>query len=199
MLDISRITGDEGHPVYQEVAANNYQRYYGFLQSIIRANLQLNNNGMSEWLLKAINFHAIAGLRFEAGQYRTYDFPPWSYTPPSHVAVETLMNQAVVFINQSWGNASPTNLAAYTLWVINHIHPFVNGNGRTARAACYYVLCMKIGGTLPGSAIVPEQLRRDREGYLDALRAGDNGNLEPVTDLVREAVRAQTNEWIDSL
>ncbi|MEX1365172.1 MAG: Fic family protein [Nannocystaceae bacterium] len=26
----------------------------------------------------------------------------------------------------------------YTLWRLNWIHPFVEGNGRTARAACYY-------------------------------------------------------------
>ncbi|HEX5431735.1 MAG TPA: Fic family protein, partial [Bryobacteraceae bacterium] len=52
-------------------------------------------------------------------------------------------------------------------------HPFVEGNGRTARAACYYMLCMKAGRVLPGRKIVPERIRENRGPYYAALKTAD--------------------------
>jgi len=62
---------------------------------------------------------------------------------------------------------------AYALWRMNWIHPFVEGNGRTARAACSYLICMKQGRLLPGNKIVPERIGENRQPYYDALRAAD--------------------------
>lgn len=61
----------------------------------------------------------------------------------------------------------------YALWRLNWIHPFVEGNGRTARAACYYLICMKQGRLLPGNKIVPERIRENRAPYYAALNAAD--------------------------
>src|SRR5664279_5300373 len=66
-----------------------------------------------------------------------------------------------------------TPVAAYGLWRLNWIHPFVEGNGRTARAVCYYLLCARSGALLPGRRIVPERIRDDRAGYETALHAAD--------------------------
>jgi Fic family protein len=60
-------------------------------------------------------------------------------------------------------------LASYVLWKLNWIHPFIEGNGRTARAACYYILCTKFGGLPVGKVIVPERIRLEREPYYEAL------------------------------
>jgi Fic family protein len=74
------------------------------------------------------------------------------------------------------------NVPAYALWRLNWIHPFVEGNGRTARAACYYLLCMKQGRLLPGKKVVPERIRENRGPYYGALEAADaawdEGNLD---------------------
>ena len=61
----------------------------------------------------------------------------------------------------------------YVLWKFNAIHPFINGNGRAARAACYFVLCLRSGGWLPGAPIVPELIRANRDEYVAALKSGD--------------------------
>jgi Fic family protein len=53
------------------------------------------------------------------------------------------------------------------------IQPFIEGNGRTARAACYYILCTKAGALLPGKKIVPERIREDRIPYYLALQSAD--------------------------
>ena len=91
------------------------------------------------------------------------------------------MDRFISFIHENWDNLSATQLAAYGLWRLNWIHPFIEGNGRTARAVCYYLLCTKYGGLLPGDKIVPERIRENRQPYYAALKAADrawaDGNL----------------------
>lgn len=36
------------------------------------------------------------------------------------------------YVNDNWEKSSPLHLAAYALWKLNWIHPFTDGNGRTA-------------------------------------------------------------------
>ena len=74
-------------------------------------------------------------------------------------------------------------LATYVLWRLNHIHPFINGNGRTARAACYFVLCVKAGGWLSGDVILPERLQSNRDEYMEALRKADEAEDAGKPDL----------------
>lgn len=84
------------------------------------------------------------------------------------------MDRFFSVIHENWTIIDhPTTLAAYTLWRLNWIHPFVEGNGRTARAACYYVLCLKQGQLLPGKKIVPERIRENRKPYYAALKSAD--------------------------
>ena len=96
-------------------------------------------------------------------------------------------------VNWGWQSTDPVELAANALWRINHIHPFINGNGRTARAVCYFILCVKSGGLLPGTEILPELLRRDetRAQYREALREADWENLEPLIALIRDLLVRQ--------
>jgi Fic family protein len=80
----------------------------------------------------------------------------------------------ISIIHENWTIVKgPTSLAAFALWRMNWIHPFVEGNGRTARAACYYLICMKHQRLLPGIKIVPERIRENRQPYYDALKAAD--------------------------
>jgi Fic family protein len=92
------------------------------------------------------------------------------------------MDQFISTVQENWFVWSETVLASYVLWRLNWIHPFIEGNGRTARAACYYTLCVKSGGLPGGKIIVPERIRHERTPYYDALREADqawfNGDLK---------------------
>jgi Fic family protein len=93
------------------------------------------------------------------------------------------MDRFFSMIHENWTIIDhPTYLPAYVLWRMNWIHPFFEGNGRTARAACYYLLCMRQGRLLPGRKIVPERIRDNRQPYYEALRAADtaweNGHFD---------------------
>ena len=74
--------------------------------------------------------------------------------------------------------------------------------GRTARAACYYLICMKHGSLLPGRKIVPERIRENRQQYVDSLRAADQawdrGQLDvtPLAEYLAVLLKAQLAEAI---
>ena len=195
-VDVSRLVGgNEENPVYQQLEADNGYRHYGFMQSIIRAANDLGTPLLSHSIIKALNSHAIAGLHAEAGQYRSTEVTVGNHTPPLHDQVPGLMQEFVDTVHRDWEPSPPTQLAAYALWRINYIHPFINGNGRTARAVCYFVRCVKAGLLLPGKTIVPELLRSaERDRYVAALQLADqtNGhNLTQVTDLLSDLLTRQ--------
>ncbi len=168
------LTGlNEGHPVYQGLALSNGERHYGFLQSIVSASLGIQRPFLSQTVIKAINYHAIACLHTKAGEYRPCRVTVGDYEPPDYHRVNDLMDDFVNAVNRWWETSDPITLSAYVLWRLNHIHPFINGNGRTARAACYFVLCLKSGSWLGGNPILPELLRQNREEYINALKEAD--------------------------
>jgi len=137
---------------------------------------------LDKYVLWALNHVAVANISQFGGRFREEPIYVGDHIPPHFDQVSELMDRFISFIHENWDNLSPTQLAAYGLWRLNWIHPFIEGNGRTARAVCYYLLCTKYGGLLRGKKIVPERIRENRRPYYDALKAADraweNGNLD---------------------
>lgn len=97
-----------------------------------------------------------------------------THTPPSHDQVVPLVDEMCAHITDRWNADPPTLIAAYAMWRLNWIHPFFGGNGRTARAFSYLVLCLRLGFTPPAEEKnIPELIVGDREPYYIALRAAD--------------------------
>ena len=65
---------------------------------------------------------------------------------------------------------------------MNWIHPFVDGNGRTARAISYVILCVRLGYRLPGTQTIPEQIAKHKAPYY-SLKAADVCETEGKLDL----------------
>ena len=85
-------------------------------------------------------------------------------------------------------------LGAYALWRLNWIHPFINGNGRTARALCHYIICLKLEGFPPkGQKPGPILIRENRAEYIAALEestkrygsSDQRGYLLPVISFLK--------------
>lgn len=159
--------------MYQEMAIANGNRQYDFLRSIVLLSLKVGKPFLSQHVMKALNFQAITCLHTNAGEYRPCAVTVGNYEPPDHYRVSALMDDFVNTVNRNWEQADAVELATYVLWRLNNIHPFINGNGRTARAASYFVLCLKAGGWLPGDPILPELIRQNRPDYIKALKEVD--------------------------
>ena len=74
---------------------------------------------------------------------------------------------------------------------LHWIHPFFNGNGRTARAFSYFLLCVKYGGLLPGPSSITAQIQVNKDDHYKALHDADEGNLSPLESQTREYLRNQ--------
>ena len=181
------LLGGESSDIYQELEMANGLRHYDFLLSAVHISLKVNKAFLSTSVIKALNFHAITCLHTNAGEFRpcevTVGQEPNIHFPPAHFRVQALMDDLINTVNRGWETTETIFLSAYVLWRLNYIHPFINGNGRTARAASYFVLCLKSGGLLPGKTILPELLRVERARYVDALKMADASMQSGTLDL----------------
>lgn len=123
-----------------------------------------------------IHRQTVIGIERFAGTYRPgpIEIGKSKHEPPEAFQVAQLVEEMCAYVNENWADASAVHLAAYILWRMNWIHPFTDGNGRTARAVSYLVLNAKIGGRLPGTLTIPQQIADNRDPYYDALEAADD-------------------------
>jgi len=138
---------------------------------------------LSQQIIKALNFHAITCLHAYSGEYRPCPVNVGQHTPPEFYRVPALMDDFVNEVNRHWEQTDPVALATFVLWRINNIHPFINGNGRTARAASYFALCLKSGGWLPGTTILPELIRQNHAAHCAALQVAHDTFAKGALDL----------------
>jgi Fic family protein len=120
------------------------------------------------------------------------------HTPPS---VETMSDYLTAFFDRltsTWTSQAAQDIGAYSLWMINWVHPFKNGNGRTARAFCYACLSLKLGFVLPGTPTVIDSIMSQRDEYQDALKQADvafeatgEPNLVPMTGFIDRLLAEQ--------
>ena len=191
------LTETENNPVDRKLEDEHGNRQYDLLQSLVTASLAADRKFLSQHVIKALNFHAITCLHVSPGEYRPCEVTVGAHQPPAHYRVAALMDDFVNQVNRTWDSTDPIVLATYVLWRLNYIHPFINGNGRTARAAAYFVLCVRAGGLLPGAPLLPELIRQERVAYVEALRVADaslragNLDLSELHNLIMRLVAQQ--------
>lgn len=198
------LQNSEANESYQAMAISNGERQFSFLLSLIESALTTGQHFLSGPILKALNFHAIVCLHTNAGEYRPCPVTvgpaghPDTFYPPDHYRVDALTENMINTVNLNWHNTDPILLAAFVLWRLCHIHPFINGNGRTARAACMFVISVKAGGLLPGTKNLTTLIKGHPQ-YKAALAHADDSmktgqfDLGPLAIMIQDCVEQQMN------
>lgn len=166
-------------------AENSYRQVLR-LEEMIRDAIEGERFNLKVSSLMELNKLAVHGLVESPGRYRLGDIeiehsrhqPPHPDDVPRHV------DDLCEYVNDHW-DLEPLHLAAYTMWMLCWIHPFQDGNGRTARAASYLVLCARLGRSLPGERTIPVQLVDDKNPYYTALEAADDAYAKGEIDVQR--------------
>ena len=134
-----------------------------------------------------LHLHRIAlkGLSSYAGNFRPsgIEIGGSKHEPVGAHMVPEEIEKMCDYVNDNWEKSSPIHLAAYALWKLNWIHPFTDGNGRTARALSYLLLCLRLGYRLPGANTIPAQISQDKNPYYKALEAADEEWSQKKIDL----------------
>lgn len=155
----------------------NIYRAHELVDGLV-SEVEAGGNGpfrLSEAIVKRIHTVAMEGLLEQPGAYRTqpvhianspHKCPPWIEVP-GHMA------GLIAYLDQHWDDRNLIHLSAFTLWRLCWIHPFLNGNGRTARAASYLVLCARNGRLFPPRNTIIEQIQANKQPYYAGLRLAD--------------------------
>lgn len=190
--------------LYTRIEEQNLLRQYDLLSNCIEIGIDKGIEAFDKYTLWGLNYAAVTNIAQFGGRYREDPIYVGNHVPPHFKDVPNLMDRFFSMIHENWTLIDhPTFIPAYALWRLNWIHPFVEGNGRTARAACYYLICMKHGGLLPGKKIVPERIRENRNPYYAALQAADvawnNSQLDvgQLATYLGDLLRAQLTEASD--
>ena len=135
-------------------------------------------------LLQEINRIGVDGLIDDPDVIRIRDneivgsrhqTPPWQEVP-------RLLHEMCDYLNNG-PNRDAVHLAAYAMWRINWIHPFADGNGRTARSIAYLTLCAMAERELRGDVHFVELIMRNERAYWRALEAADAAALQGRVDV----------------
>jgi Fic family protein len=121
---------------------------------------------------------AVANLTSYAGVFRpgSVKIGKSAHQPPDAVAVPGLVEEMCDEINDHFETTTLLRLAAYTLWRLNWIHPFVDGNGRTSRILSHIVLNIRLGYMVPGTPTMPELIAQNKSPYYNALEIADKSH-----------------------
>ncbi len=159
--------------LFEKVHEQNLNRQYSLLTDCIEIGLIKGPASFDKFLMWPLNHVAVASISQMGGRFRSEPIYVGSHVPPHFREVDVWMDRFFTTVQENWYIWTPTELAAYGLWRMNWVHPFVEGNGRTARAACYFLLCVRAGSLLRGQKILPERIRENRAGYVEALKSAD--------------------------
>lgn len=166
--------------------AENGLRQFSLALDIIRAHVKDTERPFKLRAGPIMQLHraALDGLHRLAGTYRNTPVKIHGslHQPPEPAFVVDEVQAMCEYVNENWSR-SAAHLAAYVLWKMNWIHPFADGNGRTARAISYVVMSIKLDSLLPGTPTIPEQIAANKDPYYKALEESDKAWVSGKIDV----------------
>lgn len=182
----------KGKSLEDHIEAKSHKEALNYLYELISRKKKVP---FSEVLIRS--FHQIVTEYIDkewAGQYRNslVRISGTNYIPPEAIDVPKQMAELISWAKKNRNKIHPVELAATIHYKLVAIHPFFNGNGRTARLTMNIVL-MQSGYPL---AII---LKNDRKRYYDTLSKADRGNFMPFINFIARAVERSLDIYLKIL
>ncbi len=159
----------------------NYKKAMGFVSKYLG-----RDDPITEGLIREIHKILVKGVRGEKadpGNYRKIQnyvvnsiTKEIIYTPPSPLEVPRLMRELVDWLNDR-KNISPIIISGITQYQFVHIHPFLDGNGRTARLLSTLIL-YKTDYDFKRLFTISQYYDKDRPAYYQAIQSVRNNKLD---------------------
>ena len=141
---------------------------------------------VSERLIKKMHTLIMRNLSVSSGEYRRIQvyIEKAEYVPPPPFEIPNQMHELISWYRTNKRKLHPLELAVLLHTKFVTIHPFTDGNGRLGRALLNFVLRRKGYPTLYLDL-------GHREKYLDAVEEGNEGNYQPIIELLYEVYLEQ--------
>ncbi len=182
------LTIGKGKTLREHLQVINHKEAIDYIENVIKKDIDI-----SERLIKEINYLILKSINNEnAGTYRKINvlISGSEHRPPVHFLVAEKMGDIVKWYEENKDKLHPIELATIFHHKFTFIHPFIDGNGRTARLLMNLIL-MRNG--YPISVIKME----DREEYMIALeKASVINDYTDFVDLVKKAVEDSLDMYL---
>jgi Fic family protein len=177
----------------------NYKKAMDFISKYLG-----KDDPVSEGIIRELHKILVKGVRGEnadPGNYRKIQNYVVNsrtreviYTPPGPLDVPHLMQEFVEWINKA-EDVSPILVAGIAQFQFVHIHPFIDGNGRTARLLSTLIL-YKTGYDFKRLFTISEYYDKDKPIYYQAIQSVRNNNMDMTAWLgyFVEGLRSQMEE-----
>jgi len=144
--------------------------------------------------IREINKIITDGVIEVNGEYRAKQvtLEGMDFVPPPPASVPAYMRQLHDEIKALTPDRSIIEFAATIHTKLVSVHPFIDGNGRTARL---FMNCILLAHDLPMIIIN----YNDKSRYLDALQASNNGDLSPLVEFFLECLFVQFEKLTEFL
>mgnify|MGYP000843923867 CR=1 FL=1 len=181
----------KGKPLKDHLEAKNHQEALDYLYDLLEKD---KHNTFSENLIRSLNQIVQQNIDKEwAGKYRNSGviIGGSEHKPPEAIEVPSLMRSLVKWYSTN-KSQHPVELAGIIHHKLVNIHPFFDGNGRTARLVMNIIL-MQFGFPL---VII---LKSDRQRYYAALASADKGNYSLFVNFIARAVERTLDIYLKVL
>ncbi len=179
----------KGKPLREHFEAINHQKAFELLESFVKEKAPV-----TEDTIKNIHRVILAGIDDDyAGRYRDINVRIIGAikSPPRFEKVPQKMKEYMDYLNLNPDHLNFIELAAIAHYRLAEIHPFSDGNGRTARLLMNLYL-MRHG--YPITMI----LKVDRKRYYDRLKKADQGNIKPFIDFIGRNIERSLDMYLDT-
>ena len=179
-----------GKALKDQLEAVNHAEALEFIKALAKE--RKSHQFITEKDIKAIHKIILNGINDQwAGKYRQTEvfIKGADVEFPSAHKVPYLMTEFIQWLEDQQGK-HPVRVASEAHFKLVSIHPFVDGNGRTARLLMNLILMI---GSYPMVVIRNEE----RISYLEAVNLGQTqDNLQPLYSLVEKSVERSLNVYL---
>jgi len=182
----------KGKPFKDHLEAKSHKEALEYLYDLVERG---KRRTISEHLVRSIHQLVMQDIDLEwAGRYRNslVIIGGADHRPPEAFEVPKLMHELITRVRKNEKKLHPVESAALIHHRLAAIHPFFDGNGRTARLIMNIVL-LRAG--FPLSII----LKNDRKKYYRVLAKADKGEFAPMVRFIAQAVERSLDMYLKLL
>lgn len=179
----------KGKPLKDHLEAKDHHEALEFLYELIGRD---SKPTLSEHLIRTLHQLIVRKTDEEdAGRYRTSEvlIGGADHVPPNAMRVPHEMRKLITWFIREKKRFNPIELSALLHHKLVYIHPFYDGNGRTARLVMNVVL-MREGFPL---VVI---LKNDRKKYYRVLDRADKGDYSPLVRFIASAVERSLDIYL---
>ena len=179
-----------GKTITEVLEAKNHPKALNFIENLVSKKDDINENNV-------LSLHKLvmSNIVDDAGSYRTtgVTIGGAAFSPPPSSEIKPKMNELLDWLKRNPEEYTPIELAAIFHHKFVWIHPFIEGNGRTARLLMNTIL---IKNGYPFIAVVS---KIDRPKYLRYLMEADLGNSAPFVNFIARSVEKSLDVYLNAL